>query len=449
MNPEFERNIWLELPARRIAMMVGVLALIFFGTSLVGGGSATTSTAEALYYFFVVFWGTRSAAMSVVGEMRARTWDMQRLSSLGAGTMVWGKLFGAAIYPWLGGAICLVLVLVGTVSHEGPAAAVIEALYFVGIGVIAQAMSLLASLVAIGRRPTYSFFETFIYQLIGFLAALLVFAIWKTIDPADSFIKHTAATDFVTWWTLRIDSRAFLIASVAIFSGWTLVGCYRAMRTELKMRNGPFVWLAFLGFMGLYVAGFDAWLSPDMKAWDAVALRLFLAGTTYAALTYIMVLLEPKDRVHYRWIWDRIRHGQIGTALWNFQAWMMSYWATFAVTAALSLWLMHDAEAARVGLPLGLATMGFVTRDVSIFVLMQTLPGKRRGDFAALVILLSLYVLIPWILNGVQATNALFVFYPDLRAPNWLGVGVAWAEGLAVAGLALTRIALTDREKAR
>ena len=33
------------------------------------------------------------------------------------------------------------------------------------------------------------------------------------------------------------------------------------MRLELKMRNGPLVWLAFLVFIGVYVAGFDAWLS--------------------------------------------------------------------------------------------------------------------------------------------------------------------------------------------
>ena len=28
----------------------------------------------------VVVWGTRNAALSVVGEIRDRTWDMQRLS---------------------------------------------------------------------------------------------------------------------------------------------------------------------------------------------------------------------------------------------------------------------------------------------------------------------------------------------------------------------------------
>ncbi len=34
------------------------------------------------------------------------------------------------------------------------------------------------------------------------------------------------------------------------------IGCYRQMRTELQMRNGPLVWLAFSLFLAIYVAGF-------------------------------------------------------------------------------------------------------------------------------------------------------------------------------------------------
>src|ERR1700743_395413 len=130
------------------------------------------------------------------------------------------------------------------------------------------------------------------------------------------------------------------------------------------MRNGPLVWLAFLAFIGLYVAGFDAWLSDEMKAWVPGALRLLLAGTTYGVLTYIMVLLEPKDRVHYRWMEGQIRHGHLGNALNGTQAWMMSYAATFVTGVVLAFWLMSDRSAAQVGQPLVLAALGFLTRDV-------------------------------------------------------------------------------------
>jgi hypothetical protein len=446
MNPEFERNLWLELTTRRVMLMVGVLALIFFAAALAGNEWTPSGAASGLFYLIVVVWGSRSAALSVVGEIRDRTWDGQRLSSLGAGAMAWGKLFGSTIYNWFGGAICLALILVNVFVHQGPVTAVIELFYYVGIGIIAQSAALLASLMAIGRRQSHSRFEIFIYQMVGLVAALMVYYVWSAADPAGSLIKHAAPTDFIPWWGVNFDARLFLLISVGIFTFWTLLGCYRGMRLELKMRNGPLVWLAFLAFMGVYVGGFDAWLSPDLKTWDAVSLRLLLAGTTFAVLTYLMVLLEPKDRVHYRWMAGQVGQGHLLNALSGLQAWMMSYAATLAVAVALTLWLTHDLSVALTGQPLVLATMGFITRDVAIFVAMQTLPGKRRGDFGALAILFALYVLAPAILAGLQAGPLLFLFFPQLPAPNWLGVIAAWGEGLAVAAFALTRLALTERE---
>ncbi|HEY0104885.1 MAG TPA: hypothetical protein VGB91_02285 [Rhizomicrobium sp.] len=451
MNPEFERNIWLEITPRRVLLMVGLLALIFFAASVTTGGDSALfatvqGTATLLYYLIVVVWGSRSAALSVVGEIRDRTWDGQRLSSLGAGTMTWGKLFGATIYNWFGGAICLALLLINVGSNLGPLTAAIELLYYVAIGVIAQAAALLASLVAIGRRQGHSRFEIFLYQMVGLVAAVAVYWVWSAADPVAALMTHKPAVDFIAWWGLSLDARGFLLASVAIFAGWTLVGCYREMRLELKMRNGPLVWLGFVLFMGFYVAGFDAWLSQDVKGWDPVALRLLLAGTTFAVLTYLMVLLEPKDRVHYRWMQGQFFQGHVINALRGLQAWMTSYIATFAAAGALSLWLLRDPSAAAVGQPLVLAAMGFLTRDVALFVLMNALPGKRRGDFAALAILFALYVLAPAILSGLQLKGLLLVFFPQLPAPPWIGVTAAWLEGLVVVGLALGRIALGTRD---
>ena len=445
MNPEFERNVWLELTPRRMLLMIGLLALIFFASALVGDSWTPSSAASWLYYLIVVAWGSRSAALSVVGEIRDRTWDGQRLSSLGAGTMMWGKLFGATIYNWFGGAICLTLVLVNIVTHLGAVTAVLELVYYLGIGVIAQAAALLASLVAVGRGQSHSRFEVFVYQLVGLAAGAAVFAVWSIADPVAAVLSHKQAVDFIVWWGVNLDSRAFLLGSVVIFAFWTLVGCYREMRLEFKMRNGALVWLAFLVFMGIYVAGFDAWLSPDVKNWDPVALRLLLAASAFGVLTYLMVLLEAKDRVHYRWMAGQISQGHIANALSGLQAWMMSYAAGFAVTMALALWLLRDPAAAATGQPLVLATVGFVTRDVALFVLMQTLPGKKRGDFAALGILFALYVLIPAILTGLHAQNLLFLFFPQVQAPDWTGAAVAWVEGLSVASLAITRLALPER----
>lgn len=454
MSPEFRRNLWLELSPRRMATAAIILALLFFATALTSTKDFSLilplhELATWIYFGVVVLWGTRNAALSVVGEIRDRTWDAQRLSSLGAGEMTWGKLFGSTIYNWYVGGICLVVLLAQEIAYYGIVSALVDLVYFLEIGVIAQASAMLASLVAVRRRQSHSRAEVFIYQLAGLLAAIAVHLVWKTATAASIARGVTVSSFTIQWWGYGIDAQPFLLVSLALFTGWILTGCYREMRTELKMENGPFVWLGFLAFIGLYAAGFDSWLSqsPDTAGWGAVALRLGLAASTFATLTYAMVFLEPKDRVHFRWLGTQITTGRIDRALWGVQGFMMSYAALVLITAVLIWWRMgHGGGMGEVAL-IG-AGLGFVTRDVALFALLHALPGRRRGDFTAVLALFALYLLIPSILNGLGLSGALVFFYPKPSDPVWLSPAFAWGEAALVIAAALGRIALSDKPKA-
>jgi len=444
MGPEFRRNLWLELTTRRIAFMVAILALIFFASAVSGPGWTPYSAAETVYYLVVVIWGARNAGLSIVKEIRDRTWDLQRLSSISAAQMAWGKLFGATIYNWFGGAICLAVMLIYGLAHGAFGKAILDFFHYVIVGVVAQAVAFLASLVALRRRSAHSRLDVFLYQLLGILAAVVAAYVWETADPESAVLLGRKSTEVIPWWGVVISARPFLLLSLAIFAGWILTGCYREMRRELKMENGPLVWLGFLGFIGLYVAGFDAWLPHEalMANWNVVALRLALASTTFAALTYVMVLLEPKDRVLYRWYASQIASADIGRVLRNLQAWIMSYFAAVAVSLVLIWWLFERGFGAFYP-AVAIAGLGFITRDVSIFVFFAA--SRRRSDFAALVTLFALYVLIPAILDGVGLKGMLSFFYPTPSRPIWLGPAVVWVEAIAALGLAVSRVALGEK----
>jgi hypothetical protein len=361
--------------------------------------------------------------------------------------MTWGKLLGSTIYNWLGGAICLAVMLVYGFTHGTPVSAILDLVYYVIVGLVAQASALLASLVAIRRRSAHSRLDVFLYQLVGIVAALGVFYLWQAADPESALLFGKKSTDVINWWSAIIGARPFLLISLAVFTAWILTGCYREMRRELKMRNGPLVWLGFLVFIGLYVAGFDAWLPHEdaMAQWNTVALRLALAATAYGVLTYVMVLLEPKDRVLYRWYGSQITAGAAGRALWSLQAWIMSYVATAIVAIALIWWLF--VQHAGVSYPaLTVAGLGFLTRDVAIFVFFAA--TRRRGDFAAIVTLIALYVLIPAILGGIGGKAALPFFYPTPSNPIWLGPAVVWGEAIVAAVVAISRVALGEKRAA-
>ncbi len=55
-------------------------------------------------------------------------------------------------------------------------------------------------------------------------------------------------------------------------------------------------------------------------------------------------------------------------------------------------------------------------------------------------------MLAPAILAGPLGEAFLFLFYPQLPAPTFIGAVAAWAQGIGVAAFALTPLALTDRD---
>src|SRR5262249_9147698 len=154
-NPEFQRNLWLELTPRRMILMVALLGLGLFAAGVSGDRNALVSLARTLFYAIVVLWGTRNAALAVVAETRDPPWHMQLLPSIAPGAMTWGKLFGLTIYNWFGGAICLAVVLSDAVVKKGLPAASLDLVYFIAVGAIAQAAALLASLIAVRRRQSH------------------------------------------------------------------------------------------------------------------------------------------------------------------------------------------------------------------------------------------------------------------------------------------------------
>jgi hypothetical protein len=177
-----------------------------------------------------------------------------------------------------------------------------------------------------------------------------------------------------------------------------------------------------------------------------VALRLLLAGTTFGALAYLMVFLEPKDRVHYRWLGSTFAKFKLGAAFAGLQGWMTAYLATLGVGIALIVWLGQTStsqDQATVG-----AMLGFLSRDMAIVVLANTLSRRRSGDFAAVAVLFALYVLLPAIVSGLKFDAADVLFFPRASDPVWLSPALAWSEAVLMVVLAVGSLAL-PREKAR
>ncbi len=438
MNPEFQRNLWLELTPARLLLMAGfVLSVLAIFSAAPPGLPGSAQAATGLYYFLVVLWGTRNAALSVIAEIRERTWDFQKLGAISPFAMMWGKLFGATSFLWFGGILCLPFILNPVWQSQGPAAAAAAFAVLLLQGVLAQSVSLLTSLNLIRRHHNYWRLDAFLCQVMGIVAAFASYGVLGLLSA-----RPEMQTAPFSWWGMALDPRRFQFFSLAIFAAWPLVGAARAMRVELCKSNGPFVWLAFLGYLALYEAGFESWFARGIAGGDlalhAGAIRLGIADLALASSAYGMAFLEPKDPVHIRWLMGQMRSGRIGPAFLALDCWMLSFGATILCTLALALVFWRDAHpiAGITGpalvLPL-LAALGFFTRDIALFVFFRTW-SRERGDFAAVAALAVLYVVLPQIAGPAQS-----LMLPQLDAPV-LALVAAWVEAAAVWLWALARI---------
>jgi len=378
MNPELQRNLWLEASPFRLALIAGLLLLVFAAGSVAPSRLMTTSGAAlGLYWFFAVLWGTRSAALSVVAEIRERTWDSQKLSAIGPWTMVWGKLFGATAANWFGALVCLPFILGPVWRDDGAGAALLYGVILLSLGVFAQAVALLSSLVLIHRQTGNWRLDTFLCQVAGIGAAFAFYSLRSSIIALDSSsfaVGERSDMAMLTWWGHAFTLGSFYLVSLLLFLGWALIGCWRAMRSELRFANGPYVWLSYLAYVAIYSAGFESMIGAKLQGrfdMPRGSIPLALAGISLMATAYGMAFLEPKDPVRLRWLADQVRSGRWYSAFLAVECWMLSYAATLMIGIVLAaLWVATPPATWAV-----LAMLGFMTRDICIFLLGRMFGG--------------------------------------------------------------------------
>lgn len=455
MNPELQRNFWLELTTRRLVMMSVVLAVIFLTTLANGGDSALQAVggvARVMFYLIVVFWGTRAAAGAVIGEIRDRTWDFQRLSALTPSQMLVGKILGATSYQWFGGAICLAFIVLSRLAERGPIEAVSELLYFVAVGLFGQAVSLFVSLIAVRKRATHTRLDIFVYQISGLIAVVFAAQLWNAayVTRVLRMQWFNADLDQLNWHGIHVPAQGFYLLSLLAFLFWALVGNLSLFASELQARRKSWAWLGFLVFMVIYVSGFaEEWADAGQ---GLGTVRLALAVVTAAALTYAAILLEPKDPVSYRALIDAFARMRLGTVFSGMPAWMSS----FALLTVLVVYFLMTFEAPFKEVvkykdalsPAIAAGYFFVARDIAIFLYCNFTPRNARGDFAAIVILGVLYFVLPMLFAalGKGAIMTLVVPYPE--AGTAVAVGVPLVEAVLAWALALARLRTMTKGRA-
>jgi hypothetical protein len=418
INPEFQRNFWLELtPHRLLAVPLISALLLTLGLALNDWRLDKTIALGALWLFvlFCGVIGTKKAAAAIHDEVAGRTWDWQRMSGLNPWAMTWGKLFGKTLLTWYFGLCALSVALLGLiqdkVSHEGWQWYLLALL---GV-LLSQGLGFFFNLIYIRNRPQ---------DAIGRFSGSLYLLVLMGVITLFSLLAQTKAGQ-VSWFIWQIDTLDFAIFSLLAFWLWTLMGAYRLMRRELNHGALPWVWLAFLVFCALYLTGF---IHKSRADW---LLAIYLC---WHGLTILTIFIETKDPVMLRAMLTGLRQRRLGQVLQLMPAWLGAMLLTSLALLALLLlpqripvlsWVLMGLHPDFSIASLALVFWLFLLRDCALMLSLSLSGEARRAEATALIYLLLLYVAIPALLHAIGWSSLTPFFQPRADLPLTLALSGA------------------------
>lgn len=411
-NPEFRRQIHLELTSHRLILMPLVLGLLF-GLAWLNGSSSegwrsVGTVSVVLFGLLAMLWGTRQSADAVCAEVNDGTWDFQRMTGLGSWELTLGKLFGSTVFPWYGAAWCIPVYAVAhwMAPEAGRGFPLLAGVALTAL--LAQAVGLGVSLTGV-RRWTG---RGKVHSGSGFMAGIALGGIGlsTTIGLINDWRPGVAP-----WYGMEVPTPLMVLGSLAFFAAWAMVGCERMIRRELGKENTPVVWLIFVASVAAYQSGFSL-SAGDMSMGDRALVTLYLNFVLVLSLAWLLVCVEPKDVVVVRRLAALIREGKFSGAWAACPLWPVTLVLSFL--AVLPIFFM-DMAGMRVAdgeilhpSAFAAALLAFLVRDIAIFWLANRKGPSVRADATALVYLTILYFLIPLALKSMDAEPVFPLFLP-------------------------------------
>lgn len=397
MNPEFQRNLWQEWTRPRLTSAFAALGAVLALAWLANGrllGAVTANAALGCFAVFTLAWGAHLCGRSLLDELRSRTWDQQRMSSLSPWDMVWGKLLGAPAVAWACGGVAAGVYLL---SVEPGSQALWTLLALTAGAVACHAGALIGGLLLAQRGPSAGMSTS-----LRLVAVLGLYAGGKLLSNNVDGVQH--------WYGVDFPSPAFIACVLSACAGWLVFGCYRLMCDELKVRTRPWALGGFLCFVAVLCAGW--WYDPNVtrQVWLAQLCTLGLCGALLAAYVCAMAFstdpLMPRRLLGYaaRGLWRRVVEE---APLWTVAC---AYALPLAVLASVlggaelapgAAWRIHSGSV--------LAVLLYAARDLAVFYGIACRAPQRGVETSQLIYLALAYWLLPSIatLAGSETLGAL------------------------------------------
>lgn len=441
-NPELAKNIWLELSLQRLITMPAILLLfVFLIFSLNSGAENPWTTVHYFSFYGFIFigilWGMKSSSDAILDEYNDKTWDWQKMSSIGPWKLAVGKLIGSTIYNWYGAIICWGLFMYSATYTSQPKAEFKTGFLLVTIMLGLHGLMILIALQLIRRTNANTKIKSNRIFLFGILFAGILSSIFSyfTLFGSSKMMQ-------LTWYGIAIPTLDFLLFTSIIYTIWIFAGLYRSMRTELQFTDPPSWWLFFLIFHFIFQYGF---FLPEGKMVDlsAISTTLTLLFVETILLTYLLALSENKDIVLFRKLINALKSSDFPTFYKYVPLWLITLPIAKIAGFLLLLFLLIFDEnqllkpfLKEYGLTNKVEIAGFyfaillfALRDLGILLLLNFSNRPQRADTSMLVYLVLIYLILPILTSGLEIS---VILYPDITQGIIPLIGFPMIEALAV-----------------
>ena len=382
LNAEIQKYIWQDFSFQRVMappLILGALAFLMYNSPEIAHQIYAPLLGLGAYFFFIAFWGSYRACLAVTGELRAKTWDQQLLSSVSPLSLLVGKLFGSTLFAWWGASVGLAIWLYLQPFYHSLTWLSLG-LLLVG-GILCHAICLLFSLRLLwGTRESLGHFHS---------VFCLVFSIAFTFQ-----LYYQALGEYfiqISFWSQTYDAYIFLLISLSVFLAWTLIALFRSFSVELGLPKKPWAWPCFCIFLTWYCCG----IVKGINSTSDKTTFLILGVLILLGLLQLSLFFDKLRVVHYQKLFSLFQKGLYSNFFLHLPIWVPNF---ILLTSGVLIALFQIPQFSTTFIILLLLGI----RDIG---LLHYFFFAHKTDYARLgatVCLFTLYVLAPGILRIIS-----------------------------------------------
>ncbi len=431
-NPEFKKNIWLEISTQRLIMMPLIILMVILLASMSPIGNTYDKLTNISYFGMVVillFWGSKVAYSNIIHEYNDRTWDWQRMSILTPKQLMVGKLLGAPIYNWYGAFICLFLVFVFGVMGDNSSLAdiIVNSVSTLLLGISLLSVSILFALLKISEGNGRDKLKT------GQIFILLILFCMFFNSSAFSFMYNRLSFNVENFDTWKIFGENLFYAI------WAIIGLHQVIRRELNYKNKSYLWILFLLTSSLVKT--MVMMDGMNKFFDNYLFVYFaILSVQSIGLFYLLLLIEQNELSSLKILVRKIKEKNYTYLNFNAPLWSITF--PFIVVGLITSWCLFDENIIKsnnsfaqkiidsISIEVGinslqtlsilLSLIFFIVRDFLIMLFLQISSKKKRIGAAFILYLFLLYVVFPGLTSTLGNHTILQIFIPLPIAGSFL-----------------------------